>query len=145
MAVLGGHLAQGAQQVRGPDDEHLLLQLRAAVQLHVERLVEQAGGLTELVAAGDLGEVEALLGLPELVDEVGPGLGERLLGEVAGAVAAAWSRWSRARCSRGLWAAYRVRPAAVIVASSCSMLMKGHHVASSASLAPMAVTVVGSW
>ncbi len=52
-AVFGGHVRELAQQARGAGDEHLLLQLCAAVQLHVERLVEQPGGGAQVVCSRD--------------------------------------------------------------------------------------------
>ncbi|TVP36440.1 hypothetical protein A3L22_28930 [Streptomyces griseus subsp. griseus] len=81
MAVLSGHVVQGAQQQGGAVEERLRLRSGAAVEVDVEGLVEEADGITDLVATGDLGPVETFFGLPELVDEVGPRLGERFWGE----------------------------------------------------------------
>ncbi|MFJ2854449.1 hypothetical protein [Streptomyces rubiginosohelvolus] len=50
MPVFAGHLGQPAEQFRGPGD----MGLRLGFGTDVERLVEEAGGLTEPVTADDL-------------------------------------------------------------------------------------------
>ncbi|MGW4840005.1 hypothetical protein [Streptomyces globisporus] len=56
---MAGHLGQPAEQLRGPGDMGLRLGFGTVVEGDVERLVEEADGLTEPVTADDLCPREA--------------------------------------------------------------------------------------